>query len=61
MSQPPRHEPISHTLEMVTATVVGVAVGLGTDNLLLGCAVGIGLGIVLSIAKTLYVDRKRRR
>ena len=31
------------------------------DNLLLGCVVGIGVGIVLSIARTLYVDRKRRR
>ena len=35
--------------------------GLGADNLLLGCVVGIAVGIVLSIAKTLYVDRKRRR
>jgi len=40
--------------------VVGVAVGLATDNLLLGCIVGIGVGIVLSVAKTLYVDRRRR-
>ncbi|WP_295558165.1 hypothetical protein [uncultured Stenotrophomonas sp.] len=57
----PKPEPISHTVEMVIATVVGVAVGLGADNLLLGCVVGIAVGIVLSIAKTLYVDRKRRR
>ncbi|MBJ7515477.1 MAG: hypothetical protein JHC82_04265 [Stenotrophomonas sp.] len=60
MSTPPP-EPISHTTEMVIATVVGVAVGLGLDNLLLGCVVGIALGIVLSIGKTLYLDRKRRR
>jgi hypothetical protein len=46
---------------MVIATVVGVAVGLGLDNLLLGCVVGIALGVVLSIGKTLYLDRKRRR
>ena len=58
-TQPPR--PISHTAEMVIATVVGVAVGLGLDNLLLGCFVGIGVGVVLSIARTLYVDRKRRQ
>jgi len=31
------------------------------DNLLLGCGVGIAVGILLSIIKTLYVDRKRRR
>mgnify|MGYP000898473359 CR=1 FL=1 len=60
MTPPPRPEPISHTTEMVIATVVGVAVGLATDNLLLGCIVGIGVGIVLSVAKTLYVDRRRR-
>ncbi|KIP81640.1 hypothetical protein H9654_16090 [Stenotrophomonas sp. Sa5BUN4] len=60
MSTPPP-EPISHTAEMVIATVVGVAVGLGLDNLLLGCVVGIALGVVLSIGKTLYLDRKRRR
>lgn len=57
----PMPEPISHTTEMVIATVVGVAVGLLADNLLLGAGVGIAVGIVLSIAKTLYVDRKRRR
>lgn len=57
--QPP--QPVSHTAEMIIATVVGVAVGLGRDNLLLGCVVGIAVGIVLSIGKTLYVDRKRRR
>lgn len=60
MTPQPRPEPISHTTEMVIATVVGVAVGLGADNLLLGCGVGIATGIVLSIGKTLYVDRKRR-
>lgn len=60
MSTPPP-EPISHTAEMVIATVVGVAVGLGLDNLLLGCVVGIALGVVLSIGRTLYLDRKRRR
>jgi len=57
----PKPEPISHTAEMVIATVVGVAVGLGLDNLLLGCGVGIGVGIALSIGRTLYVDRKRRK
>jgi len=46
---------------MIIATVVGVAVGLGLDNLLLGCVVGIAVGIVLSIGRTLYVDRKRRQ
>lgn len=54
-------EPISHTTEMVIATLVGVAVGLGMDNLLLGCGVGIAVGVVLSIGKTLYVERRRRR
>lgn len=57
----PKPEPISHTVEMVIATVVGVGVGLSADNLLLGCGIGIAVGIVLSIAKTLYVDRRRRR
>ncbi|HEL2981025.1 TPA: hypothetical protein UMB92_003922 [Stenotrophomonas maltophilia] len=57
----PKPEPISHNVEMVIATVVGVGVGLSADNLLLGCVVGIAVGIVLSIARTLYMDRKRRR
>ena len=39
----------------------GTALAYVTLILLLGCVVGIGVGIVLSIAKTLYVDRKRRR
>ncbi len=53
-------EPLSHTLEMIIATVVGVAIGLGLDNLLLGCIVGIVAGVVLSIGRTLYVERQRR-
>lgn len=53
-------EPVSHTLEMIIATVVGVAIGLGLDNLLLGCIVGIVVGVVLSIGKTLFVERRRR-
>ncbi len=60
MSVPPP-QPISHTVEMVIATIVGVAVGLSVDNLLLGCGVGIAVGILLSIIKTLYVDRARSR
>ena len=59
MSTPP--PPVSHTTEMVIATVVGAAVGLLSENYLLGGIVGIGLGIVLSVGKTLYLDRKRRR
>jgi hypothetical protein len=54
-------EPISHTTEMVIATVVGAGVGLTTNQLLLGAIVGVALGIVLSIGKTLYVERKRRK
>ncbi|WP_256774120.1 MULTISPECIES: hypothetical protein [unclassified Stenotrophomonas] len=53
--------PVSHTVEMVIATVVGVGIGLFRDNFLLGAGIGIALGILLSIAKTLYVDRKRRQ
>ncbi|WP_303638673.1 MULTISPECIES: hypothetical protein [Stenotrophomonas] len=60
MSHPPP-QPISHNVEMVIATIVGVAVGLTVDNLLLGCGVGIAVGVLLSIIKTLYVDRKRRQ
>ncbi len=59
MSTPP--PPVSHTTEMVIATVVGAAVGLLSENYLLGGIVGIVLGIVLSVGKTLYQDRKRRR
>ncbi|MGH8038759.1 MAG: hypothetical protein ACREPD_13550 [Stenotrophomonas sp.] len=59
MSTPP--PPISHTLEMVIATVVGVAIGLARDNFLMGAIVGIVLGVGLSIAKTLYVDYRRRK
>jgi F0F1-type ATP synthase assembly protein I len=58
MSTPP--PPISHTTEMVIATVVGVAIGLTRDNFLLGAIVGIVLGIGLSVGKTLYLDYKRR-
>jgi len=46
---------------MVIATVVGVGIGLFRDNFLLGAGIGIAVGILLSIAKTLYVDRKRRQ
>jgi len=59
MSTPP--PPVSHTTEIVIATVVGAAVGLISGNYLLGGIAGIVLGIVLSVAKTLYVDRKRRK
>lgn len=60
MSLPPP-QPVSHTIEMVIATVVGVAIGLTADNFLLGAGIGIGLGIVLSVAKTVYVERRRRQ
>jgi len=59
MSTPP--PPVSHTTEMVIATVVGAAVGLFSGNYLLGGIVGIALGVALSVGKTLYLDRKRRR
>jgi hypothetical protein len=59
MSTPPPQ--ISHTTEIVIATVVGAGVGVLSGNYLLGGIVGIVLGIGLSVAKTLYVDRKRRR
>ena len=59
MSTPP--PPVSHTTEMVIATVVGAAVGLLSGNYLLGGIVGIVLGIVLSVGKTVYLDRIRRR
>jgi hypothetical protein len=59
MSTPP--PPVSHTTEMVIATVVGAAVGLLSGNYLLGGIVGIVLGIVLSVGKTVYLDRRRRR
>ncbi|MCW4456321.1 hypothetical protein OK348_16170 [Flavobacterium sp. MXW15] len=60
MSTPPP-QPVSHTTEMVIATVIGAAVGLTTGKLMLGAGVGIVVGIVLSVAKTLYVERQRRR
>jgi len=53
--------PVSHTTEMVIATMVGAAVGLLSENYLLGGIVGIVLGIVLSVGKTVYLDRRRRR
>lgn len=59
MSQPP--QPVPLMWEMVVATVLGVTVGIWTNNLLLGCGVGIGLGVVLSIIKTLLVERKKRK
>ena len=55
MSTPPPQ--ISHTTEIVIATVVGAAVGVLSGNYLLGGIVGIVLGIGLGVAKTLYVDR----
>jgi F0F1-type ATP synthase assembly protein I len=60
MSIPPP-QPISHTAEMVIATIVGVGIGLARDNLLLGAGIGIAVGVLLSIAKTLYVERRRRQ
>lgn len=60
MSMPPP-QPISHTAEMVIATIIGVAIGLTRDNFLLGAGIGIAVGVLLSIAKTLYVERKRRQ
>lgn len=60
MSTPPP-QPVSHTAEMVIATVVGASVGLYQDNLLLGAGVGIALGVALSVARTLHVERKRRQ
>ncbi len=59
MSTPP--PPVSHTTEIVIATVVGAAVGLVSGNYLLGGVAGILLGFGLSVGKTLYLDRKRRR
>lgn len=59
MSTPP--PPVSHTTEMVIATVAGAAVGLLSGNYLLGGIAGIVLGVGLSVGKTLYLDRKRRR
>ena len=60
MSAPPP-QPISHTTEMVIATMIGVAIGLTRDNFLLGAGIGIAVGVLMSIAKTVYVERKRRR
>lgn len=61
MSTPSPPPPISHTTEMVIATVVGAAIGLTTENYLLGIGIGVALGIGLSVAKTLYLDHKRRK
>ncbi|MDC6705787.1 hypothetical protein OEZ83_25825 [Leclercia adecarboxylata] len=58
MSAPPP-QPISHTPEMVIATIIGVAIGLTRDNFLLGAGIGIAVGVLMSIAKTVYVERKR--
>ncbi|MCW6029821.1 hypothetical protein EDF74_0830 [Stenotrophomonas rhizophila] len=60
MSAPPP-PPVSHTTEMVIATIVGVAIGLTRDNFLLGAGIGIAVGVLMSIAKTVYVERKRRQ
>ena len=60
MSAPPP-QPISHTTERVIATIIGVAIGLTRDNFLLGAGIGIAVGVLMSIAKTVYVERKRRQ
>lgn len=57
----PPPQPISHTTEMVIATIIGVAIGLTRDNFLLGAGIGIAVGVLMSIAKTVYVERKRRQ
>ncbi|WP_305804059.1 hypothetical protein [Stenotrophomonas sp. YIM B06876] len=59
MSTPPP-QPVSLLREMVIATVVGVATGMYTGNIVVGSAVGIGLGTVLSIVKTLRSGRGGR-
>ncbi len=45
----------------VIATIIGVAIGLTRDNFLLGAGIGIAVGVLMSIAKTVYVERKRRQ
>ena len=37
------------------------AIGLTRDNFLLGAGIGIAVGVLMSIAKTVYVERKRRQ
>ena len=44
-----------------STVLLGAAVGLISGNYFLGGVAGIVLGIVLSVGKTLYLDRKRRR
>jgi len=49
MSQPPPRK--SYLLEIIMATCVGATLGLLTDNIVLGTAVGIALGALLSAIK----------
>jgi len=49
MSQPPPQK--SYLLEIIMATCVGATLGLLTDNIVLGTAVGIALGALLSAIK----------
>ena len=56
----PKPEPISHTAEMVIATVAGVAFGVKTGHYLTGIFIGIVLGVALSVLGTVVRARSRR-
>lgn len=57
-NQPP--QPVSQVRELIIATVVGVAAGVISDNLIVGTAVGIVLGLVLTTLKSIRHERRNK-
>lgn len=55
----PAQPPPSTTREILIATVVGVAVGLWLDNVVVGAGIGIALGVLLSVLKIVRAGRPR--
>lgn len=54
-------QPVPLLWEMVIATIVGVVVGLIADNIIIGSCAGIGVGVVLSVIKTVRAERGGKR
>ncbi len=49
----------SYMLEIVLATFVGATLGLLADNVVLGTAVGIALGVALCVIKVVRTEKRK--
>lgn len=60
MNTPQPPVPVSHTAEMIIATVFGVMYALKTGDYFVGVFLGILAGVVLSVLHTWIVLRRKR-